>query len=347
MKITFGIYSLFIIAIAQGYELFHARSMRKLDSLMTVDFAKKSAAVSASKKTSAKVVQIEHPISESWKMDGILDILRNGGVGVVPTDTSYAFVTPINSNEGVLRLMKLKDNSGRNKPFSVLCKDFSMISYYTSSITQEKWVYKLLRTCLPGPFTFILPASKEVPKVVLDHRKHGLKTWRRKEIGVRIPDDSILQYILENMDVPLLSGSVPGLDEDILDVSDLPSLDDSSSNIETDDIDDFEYGEDNLDDSDFSAIVETRFPTNLQSQKWMKEVDFLVEKCTGDGDNYDPLTEFIYGNSEVKEKGAKKKKDKRSPTPESELSTVIDLTSGEPIIRRHGKGKVKLSDFFK
>ena len=78
------------------------------------------------------------------------------------------------------RLLNVK-GSGR-KPLSAICKDISMISNF-ASLGQEKWIYKLLKNTLPGPFTYIMPSTSEVPKMVIDRKHHKLHKIKRKEIG--------------------------------------------------------------------------------------------------------------------------------------------------------------------
>ena len=111
--------------------------------------------------------------------------------------------------------MALKGISGKKKPLSVLCKDIPTISAYTSDLSDQKWVYKLLKNTLPGPFTYILPASKEFPKLILKSDGH-VKRWKRKEVGVKMPSDAICAYIMDALDEPLICGSVPEDAEDEL-----------------------------------------------------------------------------------------------------------------------------------
>ena len=113
------------------------------------------------------------------------------------------------------KLMALKGISGKKKPLSVLCKDIPTISAYTSDLSDQKWVYKLLKNTLPGPFTYILPASKEFPKLILKSDGH-VKRWKRKEVGVKMPSDAICAYIMDALDEPLICGSVPEDAEDEL-----------------------------------------------------------------------------------------------------------------------------------
>ena len=173
-----------------------------------------SGTVPAGKKTATtSFVRIEDVHTDLYKLESIVEVLRAGGVGVIPTDTCYSFVTSLSSREGLERLMRLKGISGQKKPLSLLCKDVSTIAKYTTALTDQKWVFKLLKSSLPGPFTFILPASKEVPKLILENERH-VRRWKRKEIGVRLPDDAICEYILGATDEPLLCGSVPEALED-------------------------------------------------------------------------------------------------------------------------------------
>jgi hypothetical protein len=105
-----------------------------------------------SKKTMTSFVSIEDVNSDLWQLEPVIDLLREGQVGVIPTDTCYSFVTPITSREGIERLMALKGISGKKKPLSILCKDVSTISKYTSDLSNQKWVFKLLKNTLPGKY---------------------------------------------------------------------------------------------------------------------------------------------------------------------------------------------------
>lgn len=130
-------------------------------------------------------------------------------------DVLLYYSAPFYFNPGMEKLMNLKGTSGKKKPLSVLCKDLPTISTYTSDLSDQKWVYKLLKTTLPGPFTYILPASKEFPKQILKSDGH-VKRWKRKEIGVKMPLDEICAYIMDALDEPLICGSVPEDAEDEL-----------------------------------------------------------------------------------------------------------------------------------
>ena len=126
-------------------------------------------------KVPTKFIDIQDIHSDTWRLDEVVEILKDGGVGVIPTDTCYSFVTQLNSRNGVERLMKIK--AGGKKPLSVICKDLSMIATYTNEVSNLKWVYKLLKNTLPGPFTYIMPSSSMVPKMIVDRKHHKLNKW--------------------------------------------------------------------------------------------------------------------------------------------------------------------------
>jgi tRNA threonylcarbamoyl adenosine modification protein (Sua5/YciO/YrdC/YwlC family) len=239
-------------------------------------------------------------------LDEVVEILKNGGVGVVPTDTCYSYVTSLNSRKGVERLLKVKA-SGK-KPLSVLCKDLSMIGTYTNEVSNLKWVYKLLKATLPGPFTYIMPSSSLVPKMIVDRKHHKLNKWRRKEIGVRMPADEVCRAIVDAVDEPLLSGSVPQAAEDELGIALLVADGDYDAD---DDNDDEEEGgeEDEWEaDHDFHDTSYHRLDL-MESLPWANQVDFVVLNGPRGG-----------GTNE-------------------ELSTIVDLAqTGKPVVVRQGKG---------
>jgi tRNA threonylcarbamoyl adenosine modification protein (Sua5/YciO/YrdC/YwlC family) len=133
---------------------------------------------------------------EVWRLSSIARLLRDGAVGVVPTDTVYTFVCSIDSRTAIERLYRLKQMDAR-KPLSILCRDMSMMSRYTRSLSSS--AFRALRRCLPGPYTFIFKASSEVPRIMLR---------KRRTIGVRIPDDEICTALLQELELPLLCSSV-------------------------------------------------------------------------------------------------------------------------------------------
>eukprot|EP00930_Biecheleria_cincta_P094904 TRINITY_DN8659_c0_g1_i2.p1 TRINITY_DN8659_c0_g1~~TRINITY_DN8659_c0_g1_i2.p1 ORF type:complete len:325 (-),score=69.67 TRINITY_DN8659_c0_g1_i2:76-1050(-) len=141
------------------------------------------------------------------ELQPVLESLAMGGVGVIPTDTHNAYITTISSKQGIRRIYDLKGlASDERKPLSLLCSDLSMAADYCDlAALPRKW-FQILRSCLPGPYTFILRASAEVPRVVLEHKTHT-RVWKRREVGIRIPDNTLVRHVAEEMEEPLLSSS--------------------------------------------------------------------------------------------------------------------------------------------
>ncbi len=130
-----------------------------------------------------------------------VDILYHDGVIIYPTDSVYALGCSMNSKKALERLARFKRIDLSKAKFSFICKDLSNISEYTMPLDAK--VFKLLKKNTPGPFTFILPASKKIPRMFDNSRK---------TVGLRIPDNNILYQIVENLGHPLLTTSI--IDED-------------------------------------------------------------------------------------------------------------------------------------
>jgi len=177
-------------------------------------FSMKKGGGSGGTATRIPYVEIQDPLSESWKLGPVIDILREGGLGVIPTDTCYMFVTPIDSRKGVERIYTIKEvDSYKKKPLTLLCKDISQISTFTTA-TNFKSTFKMLKNLLPGPYTFIFSATNDVPRMVLEHKNRSVKTWKRREIGIRIPEDEVCREIIAQLGSPLLCAGVPRDDGD-------------------------------------------------------------------------------------------------------------------------------------
>ena len=129
----------------------------------------------------------------------ILDCLSEGGVIIYPTDTIYGFGCDIFQPKAIERICRIKNIDPRKAQLSFVCYDLSDMSRYTKSIPTP--LYRMLKSYLPGPYTFILPASKEVPKI--------LQT-KRHTIGLRVPDNNIARTIVLELGHPILSTSLPG-----------------------------------------------------------------------------------------------------------------------------------------
>ena len=129
----------------------------------------------------------------------IVDCLKDGGVIIYPTDTIYGLGCDIFHPKAIERICKIKNVDPQKAQLSFICRDLSHLSDYTKSIDTP--LYRMLKNYLPGPYTFILPASKMVPKI--------LKS-KKDTIGLRVPDNVICKAILNELDNPILSTSLPG-----------------------------------------------------------------------------------------------------------------------------------------
>jgi tRNA threonylcarbamoyl adenosine modification protein (Sua5/YciO/YrdC/YwlC family) len=129
----------------------------------------------------------------------IIECLLDGGVIIYPTDTIYGLGCDIFQQKAIQRICRIKDVDPQKAQLSFVCNDLSDLSRYTKSISTP--LYRLLKSYLPGPYTFILPASREVPKILQS---------KKSTIGLRVPDNIIAQTVVQQLDHPLLSASLPG-----------------------------------------------------------------------------------------------------------------------------------------
>ncbi len=132
----------------------------------------------------------------------VVECLQDGGIVVYPTDTIYGIGCDIFKTRSVEKIYKLKGVDSNKANFSLVCCDLSQISYFTRHI--ETPVYKAMKKALPGPFTFILEAGREVPKLFLS---------RKKTVGIRVPDNYICREIVRMLGHPIVSTSVHDSDE--------------------------------------------------------------------------------------------------------------------------------------
>ena len=127
------------------------------------------------------------------------ECLKDGGVIIYPTDTIYGLGCDINKHKAVERICKIKNVDPLKAQLSFICRDLSHLSDYTKTIDTP--LYRMLKNYLPGPYTFILPASKVVPRIL---------QGKKSTVGLRIPDNIICQHILDELGHPILSASLPG-----------------------------------------------------------------------------------------------------------------------------------------
>lgn len=149
-----------------------------------------------------------HPTNPQPRQLAIIkDCLESGGIIAYPTDTIYGLGCDIFHPEAVAKICAIKKVNPEKAQLSFICSDLSHLSNYAKSINNS--LFRILKSTLPGPFTFVLPASKEVPKILQN---------KKKTIGLRIPDNKIALAIIEILGHPILSASFPG--ENIEDYTD-------------------------------------------------------------------------------------------------------------------------------
>jgi len=125
----------------------------------------------------------------------VIDVFRDGGLVIYPTDTMYAIGCNALDVRAVERICKIKGVNPQKSNLSIICYDLSDISEYAKVNNQ---IFKLIRDYLPGPFTFILPTSSELPKIYKN----------RKEVGIRMPDNNITRELCKELGNPILTMSV-------------------------------------------------------------------------------------------------------------------------------------------
>jgi tRNA threonylcarbamoyl adenosine modification protein (Sua5/YciO/YrdC/YwlC family) len=129
----------------------------------------------------------------------VAEVLKEGGVIIYPTDTIYGLGCDIFQHKSIERICRIKNVDPQKANLSFVCYDLSDLSQYAKQSTTS--VYRTMKQHLPGPYTFILKASKQVPKI--------LKT-KKDTIGLRVPDNKIARAIVKETTHPILSASLPG-----------------------------------------------------------------------------------------------------------------------------------------
>ncbi len=141
------------------------------------------------------ILQLYNGLPKTRQLRQVLTALSNGDLAIIPTDTNYAAVCSLGSKKGINRLYALK--TGRHeKKITLLCADLKDISLYANVSNPA---YRLMKSLIPGPYTFILPASRLVPKMVLT---------KRRTVGIRSPDQAACLTIPAELGTALLAVSV-------------------------------------------------------------------------------------------------------------------------------------------
>lgn len=129
----------------------------------------------------------------------LAECMLDGGIIIYPTDTIYGIGCSIGQPKAIEKICAIKNVDPAKAQLSFICKDLSHLSDYTKSIDTP--LYRMLKSHLPGPFTFILPASKQVPKILQS---------KKSTIGLRVPNSNICLSLGEATGFPILSASLPG-----------------------------------------------------------------------------------------------------------------------------------------
>lgn len=156
----------------------------------------------------ATIYELNPDNPQQRDIEQITQALKKGAIMLYPTDTVYAIGCDMNVKSAVEKVRMLKRLSN-DKPLTFLCSSLSKISEY-AVVSDE--AYRIMKRLIPGPYTFLLPTTKLVPKLVMSPK--------RKTTGIRVPDQNVCQALLESLDNPIISTSAHIIDED----GDSPSL---------------------------------------------------------------------------------------------------------------------------
>lgn len=202
----------------------------------------------------AKILKIYPDNPQENLIDEVVRSLKNGGIIIYPSDTIYALGCNIFDIRAMEKLAQIKKIKLEKAQFSIICNDLSHLSNFTKPIDTS--VFRFLKSKIPGPFTFILEANKNLP----------LAYKGNKTVGIRVPAHTVPQLIVEKLGHPIASTSIKDEDE----------------------------------------VLEYSTDPELIAEKYDSFVDIVID--SGYGDNV--------------------------------ASTIVDLTSGEPVILRQGKGEL-------
>jgi tRNA threonylcarbamoyl adenosine modification protein (Sua5/YciO/YrdC/YwlC family) len=159
----------------------------------------------------ATLLKIHPDNPELKKILQVVEVLREGGIVIYPTDTIYGMGCDIHNQRAVERICRMKDINPYKNNLSFICNDMSHIAEYAKVETD---VYKVMKKALPGPFTFILPPSHRLPKIMHNNKK---------TVGIRIPNHNIPRLIVQELGNPIITTTLKE-DDDIIEYSTDPEL---------------------------------------------------------------------------------------------------------------------------
>jgi tRNA threonylcarbamoyl adenosine modification protein (Sua5/YciO/YrdC/YwlC family) len=158
------------------------------------------------------LIRIHPENPQEREIQRVVDILRNGGVVIYPTDTVYGLGCDITNKKAVERVAKIKGIKVEKANLSIICSDLSHITDFAKHIDNR--TFKIMKRCLPGPFTFILEVNSNMPKIFMA---------KKKTIGIRVPDHRIPRELVHYLGNPIVTTSIHD-DDDIIEYSTDPEL---------------------------------------------------------------------------------------------------------------------------
>ena len=155
----------------------------------------------------AKLIEVHPGDPQPHRVQKIVERIRDGGLIAYPTDSSYAFGCRIGDRKPIELIHRIRRTDKKHN-FTLVCADLSEISVYARV---DNWAYRLIKSLTPGPYTFILPATRQLPKM--------LQNPKRRTIGIRVPDHPLVSAMLEELGEPIMSStlSLPGDDRPLTD----------------------------------------------------------------------------------------------------------------------------------
>lgn len=149
----------------------------------------------------AELIRIYEENPSPKEIKRVVKVLRDGGLVIFPSDTVYALGCDITNTKALEKVARIKGVRLENANFSFICHDLSDLADHTRQLSSG--TFKLLKRALPGPYTFILPSSNTLPRVFK----------KKKEVGIRVPDNSIAQALVRELGNPIVSTSIKDEDE--------------------------------------------------------------------------------------------------------------------------------------
>ncbi|WP_297802656.1 L-threonylcarbamoyladenylate synthase [uncultured Polaribacter sp.] len=159
----------------------------------------------------AEFIKIYNDNPNQAAIDKVVAVLKRGGLVIYPTDTVYGLGCDISNNKALEKIAQIKGVKLQKAKFSFICNNLSHLSDYVKQI--DSATFKILKKALPGPYTFILPGSNNLPKVFK----------KKKAVGIRIPDNNITRTIVESLGNPIVTTSIRD-DDEVLEYTTDPEL---------------------------------------------------------------------------------------------------------------------------